>query len=61
LLRSIAQNLLSIVPPAQRATVAAANNMVGQNSRCPGSMERNNAFKPTPDFNCDLSQVPPGP
>lgn len=58
---AIAHNLLSIVPPAQRATVAAANNMVGQNSRCPGSMERNNAFKPTPDFNCDLSQVPPGP
>lgn len=32
----------------------------GQNNRCPGSAEHGGAFKPTPDFPCDISQVPPG-
>jgi phospholipid/cholesterol/gamma-HCH transport system substrate-binding protein len=32
-----------------------------QRNRCPGSMERGEAWKPTPDYNCDLSQVPIGP
>ena len=38
----------------------------GMRNRCPGAMERSapdksNPWKPTPDFNCDESQVPLGP
>jgi phospholipid/cholesterol/gamma-HCH transport system substrate-binding protein len=32
-----------------------------QRWRCPGSVERNAAYKPTPDFPCDASEVPLGP
>ena len=37
----------------------------GQNNRCPGASERpaadgSNPWKPTPDFNCDPTQIPPG-
>jgi len=34
---------------------------LNQRNRCPGSMERGGAWKPTPDYNCDLTQVPTGP
>jgi phospholipid/cholesterol/gamma-HCH transport system substrate-binding protein len=38
----------------------------GRNNRCPGSNERraadgSNPYKPSPDFNCDATQVPIGP
>jgi hypothetical protein len=49
------------VPPELRDELLAANVQTGRNNRCPGSMERGAAYKPTPDFNCDLSQVPIGP
>jgi len=32
-----------------------------QRWRCPGSVERNAVYKPTPDFPCDASEVPLGP
>ena len=34
--------------------------IVNQRNRCPLSMERGMAWKPTPDYPCDPSQVPPG-
>jgi phospholipid/cholesterol/gamma-HCH transport system substrate-binding protein len=34
---------------------------LNQRNRCPGAMERGTAWKPAPDYPCDLSQVPLGP
>jgi phospholipid/cholesterol/gamma-HCH transport system substrate-binding protein len=51
---------LTYVPPALRDEVFDRLASRGQDNRCPGSIERGAAWKPTPDFNCDLSQVPPG-
>ena len=60
-----ALNALVSVPPALRPLLNAGL-ATGRNDRCPGSIERaapdgSNPFKPTPDFNCDLTQVPVGP
>jgi phospholipid/cholesterol/gamma-HCH transport system substrate-binding protein len=33
---------------------------INQRDRCPGSMERGEVWKPTPDYPCDISQVPLG-
>jgi hypothetical protein len=33
---------------------------LGQRDRCPGSVERNSVWKPTPNFPCDETQVPLG-
>jgi phospholipid/cholesterol/gamma-HCH transport system substrate-binding protein len=53
------------VPQALRDELGDAITRRGQTNRCPGSMERaardgSNPFKPSADFNCDPSQVPPG-
>jgi phospholipid/cholesterol/gamma-HCH transport system substrate-binding protein len=53
------------VPPELREQVFAANVVTGRNNRCPGSVERpapdgSNPWKPSPDYNCDASQTPPG-
>lgn len=57
---------LKFVPPALRQPITQATTRTGQINRCPGSMERpaedgSNPWKPTPDFNCDPTQLPPGP
>jgi phospholipid/cholesterol/gamma-HCH transport system substrate-binding protein len=60
---------LAPVPPELRADegLAAAQGLrTGRNNRCPGSIERpapdgSNPYIPSPDFNCDPSQVPIGP
>jgi phospholipid/cholesterol/gamma-HCH transport system substrate-binding protein len=49
------------VPPALRDDVLTAGTETGRNNRCPGSSERGAIFKPSADFNCDETQVPPGP
>ena len=54
------------VPPELRNALLSAGVKIGRNNRCPGSMERtapdgSNPYKPSPDFNCDASQVPIGP
>jgi phospholipid/cholesterol/gamma-HCH transport system substrate-binding protein len=56
---------LKLVPEALRNEVGNLATASGQNNRCPGSMERqwidkSNAVKPTPDHDCDPTQVPPG-
>ena len=58
-------NLLP-VPPELRNALLGAGVKIGRNNRCPGSVERaapdgGNPYRPSPDFNCDPSQVPIGP
>jgi phospholipid/cholesterol/gamma-HCH transport system substrate-binding protein len=60
--------LLNAVPiPAElRNLILSAGTKFGRNNRCPGSVERrapdgSNPYKPSPDFNCDATQVPIGP
>jgi len=54
------------VPGALRPLLQSESIKTGRNNRCPGSIERraadgSNPYKPTPDFNCDATQVPIGP
>jgi phospholipid/cholesterol/gamma-HCH transport system substrate-binding protein len=57
---------LKLVPPELRDEVRSVEPTVkGHNNRCPGAAERpasdrSNPWKPTKDFNCDPSQIPPG-
>jgi phospholipid/cholesterol/gamma-HCH transport system substrate-binding protein len=56
---------LRLVPEELRQVLGNAVTARGQTRRCPGAMERpsadgSNPWKPTPDFDCDLSQMPPG-
>ena len=56
---------LKLVPEDIRDELGNAVTARGQTNRCPGSMERkardnSNPFKPSPTFNCDETQVPPG-
>jgi phospholipid/cholesterol/gamma-HCH transport system substrate-binding protein len=52
--------VLRYVSPELSSAVFDSLATLNQRNRCPGSAERNSAWKPTPDYNCDLSQVPPG-
>ncbi|HUR83899.1 MAG TPA: MlaD family protein [Solirubrobacteraceae bacterium] len=54
------------IPPELRNALLSAGTKFGRNNRCPGSIERrapdgSNPYRPTPDFNCDPTQVPIGP
>ena len=54
------------IPAELRTLILAAGTHTGRNNRCPGSIERrapdgSNPYKPSPDFNCDDTQVPIGP
>jgi phospholipid/cholesterol/gamma-HCH transport system substrate-binding protein len=54
-----------LIPPELRPQVFKAVASLGQRNRCPGSTERpapdkSNVYKPSPEFNCDETQVPPG-
>ncbi len=51
---------LQAVPPELRGQLFNLTTERKQNNRCPGSAERGSVFKPSPDFNCDETQVPPG-
>ncbi len=53
------------VPGGLRPLLESSSLATGRNNRCPGSNERraadgSNPYKPTPDFNCDTTQVPIG-
>jgi phospholipid/cholesterol/gamma-HCH transport system substrate-binding protein len=53
------------VPEDMRAEVISHVATLGQRNRCPGSTERpaedkSNPYKPSADFNCDETQIPPG-
>ena len=54
------------IPGELRNLILAAGTHPGRDNRCPGSLERrapdgSNPYKPSPDFNCDETQVPIGP
>jgi phospholipid/cholesterol/gamma-HCH transport system substrate-binding protein len=54
------------IPADLRTLILSAGTKTGRNNRCPGSIERrapdgSNPYKPSPDFNCDATQVPIGP
>ena len=54
------------IPGELRNLILAAGTHPGRDNRCPGSIERrapdgSNPYKPSPDFNCDETQVPIGP
>jgi len=56
---------LSPVPPELRSAAFESSAALDQRDRCPGSAEHaaedgSNPWKPTPDYNCDPSQVLPG-
>ena len=56
---------LSPVPPELRQQALQAGGFPAQRNRCPGGAERPQPdgsvpWKPTPDFNCDETQVLPG-
>jgi phospholipid/cholesterol/gamma-HCH transport system substrate-binding protein len=56
---------LTFVPEEQRAEVFKQVASTGQRNRCPGATERpagdkSNPYKPSADFNCDETQIPPG-
>jgi len=56
---------LKLIPEDLRDDVINLTVEKGQNNRCPGAVERpapdgSNPWRPTPDFNCDPTQLPPG-
>jgi hypothetical protein len=63
---TLAGGQLLPVPPQLREQAFKAGAELGQRNRCPGAAEHkaadgSNPWKPTPTFNCDPSQVLPGP
>ena len=56
---------LKPVPEELRGQVFSEVATLGQRNRCPGSTERpaddkSNPYKPSPDYHCDETQIPPG-
>ena len=63
---SLKAGVLAPIAPELRAESFKELATFGQNNRCPGSAERDTGdgstpFRPSPDFNCDPRQLPPGP
>ena len=54
-----AGGLLQPVPPELRDAVSNSVLARDQRNRCPGAADVGSAYKPTPDFNCDLAQQLP--
>lgn len=58
--------VIAPIAPELRAESFKELAVLGQSNRCPGSAERDTGdgstpLRPTPDFNCDPRQLPPGP
>jgi phospholipid/cholesterol/gamma-HCH transport system substrate-binding protein len=49
------------IPAELRQEVFNTIGSFNQRDRCPGAIERNAVYKPSPDYECDESQVPLGP
>ena len=63
---SIKNGVLAPIAPGLRAESFKELATLGQNNRCPGSVERDNGdrstpLRPSPNFNCDPEQLPIGP
>jgi phospholipid/cholesterol/gamma-HCH transport system substrate-binding protein len=52
--------LLQPILPGDREKFFDAAASLNQRNRCPGAVERGAAWRPTPDYNCDPTQVPLG-
>ena len=62
---SFKNGVISPIAPVLRAESFKSLATLGQNNRCPGSAERDTGdrstpWRPSPDFNCDPTQLPPG-
>lgn len=57
---AIVDGQLQPIPPELRNALFGVVNAIGQNNRCPGSIERGAMWKPSPDFECDETQGPVG-
>jgi phospholipid/cholesterol/gamma-HCH transport system substrate-binding protein len=62
---SLVDGQLAPIPPELREEALLAAPARGQNHRCPGAADHlgddgSNPYKPTPDFNCDETQLLPG-
>jgi phospholipid/cholesterol/gamma-HCH transport system substrate-binding protein len=53
--------ILRPVLPQDQLSVFQSVASLNQRNRCPGAIERGAVWKPSPNFNCDASQVPLGP
>jgi phospholipid/cholesterol/gamma-HCH transport system substrate-binding protein len=58
---AFANGLLFPIPPEERAAAFEAIASFDQRDRCPGAVERNALYKPSPDYECNENQVPLGP
>jgi phospholipid/cholesterol/gamma-HCH transport system substrate-binding protein len=53
--------LKPLTTPLLQSEAFKSATSLDQRWRCPGSVERNAVYKPTPDFPCDATEVPLGP
>jgi phospholipid/cholesterol/gamma-HCH transport system substrate-binding protein len=63
---AFANGQLQLLPEEVRTQFFQEVATLGQTNRCPGSTERpaedgSNPYRPSEDFNCDPTQIPPGP
>ena len=56
---AVSNGVLNPVPPELRPQVAQQAGVFNQRNRCPGAADHGSAYKPTPDFPCDLNQQLP--
>jgi phospholipid/cholesterol/gamma-HCH transport system substrate-binding protein len=62
---SLKGGTIAALAPGARAATFKELATLGQNNRCPGSAERDTGdgstpWRPSPDYNCDPRQLPPG-
>src|SRR3954452_6625286 len=58
----VSNGVLNPVPPELRPQVFQQTGAFNQRKRCPGAAAHGSAYKPTPDFHCDLNeQLPDDP
>jgi phospholipid/cholesterol/gamma-HCH transport system substrate-binding protein len=58
---TVANGVLTPIPPQLRQDAFEKLATLGQRDRCPGAVERGAVWKPSPDYPCSEDQVPPGP
>ncbi len=63
---SIKEGVLAPLAPTLRGSALREAAQIGHNNRCPGAAERDpgdgsTPFRPSPDYNCDPTQLPLGP
>ena len=56
----LSNGVLQPVPENLRTQLLGQTARLGQRNRCPGAADVGTAFRPSPDYNCDPTQVLPG-